>query len=216
MNKHPGVERLELAERFQAVVSRCAPDVDGGRLYRTVAGKYSESHRHYHTLDHIQHCLSQLDKVRELAADPDAIELALWFHDIVYEPSEDDNELQSARLFESLLGEHMPRERAARIHRLIMATVYPSEPEDGDERLMVDIDLSSFALPWEEFMRDTRALRAELAHVPEERFLAGKLRFLETMVSRPRFYLTDYFYDRFESTARSNIERHIRDVRNGT
>lgn len=208
--------RADLEKRFRDVVSRCAPEADAERLYRTVAAKYSEPHRHYHTLDHIRHCLSQLDRVRHLASDPDAIELALWFHDVVYDRSADDNELRSALLFDSLLGLHLPGERAARIHRMIMATVYPSEPEDGDERLMVDIDLSSFALPWDEFMRDTRALRAEVADVPEQRFLAGKLKFLQTMVSRPRFYLTDYFRDRLEARARANIDRHIRDVRNNT
>lgn len=203
----------ELGQRFRDLVSRCAPEADAGSLYATVEGRYSEPHRRYHTLDHIQYCLSQLDRVRHLAADADAIELALWFHDVIYDPTLNDNERRSADLFESLLGGYLPDHRAARVYRLIIVTEYPSEPDDGDERLMVDIDLSSFALPWEAFMRDTQAIRAEFAHVPEERFVAGKLRFLNAMLSRPRFYQSDYFHDHLEDRARSNIERYMREIR---
>jgi predicted metal-dependent HD superfamily phosphohydrolase len=49
--------------------------------------------------------------------------------------------------------------------------------------------------------------------VPEKQFYAGKLKFLDKLLSRPRFYLTDHFHDRLESPARANIERHIREVR---
>lgn len=215
MTEHRDVQNPELEQRFRDVVSRCAPEADADKPYATVEQQYSEPHRRYHTLDHIRYCLSQLDRVRHLASDPDAIELALWFHDIIYDPTANDNELRSARLFKSLLGGYMSDERAGRVYRLIIVTEYPSEPDDGDEKLMVDIDLSSFALPWEEFMRDTHAIRSEFAHLPEERFVAGKLKFLNAMLARSRFYLSDYFHDRLEERARSNIERHIRDIENG-
>ena len=85
-----------------------------------------------------------VDSARHLAEDPDSIELSIWFHDVVYDPEADDNELRSAELFDSLLGTNLSPERAARIHRLIRVTEHPSEPEDMDARLMVDIDLSKF------------------------------------------------------------------------
>lgn len=213
MTEHPASRDPELEKRFRDVVVRCAPEADDGILCRTVMAKYSEPHRRYHTLDHIRHCLAQLDRTRHLAADPDALELAVWFHDVVYDPAACDNELRSALFFDAHLGVHLPGERAARVHRLIMDTEHPSEPDDGDARLMVDIDLSSFALPWDEFMRDTNAIQEEFAHVPEEQLIAGKLKFLEALLSRPRFYLTDNFRDRLEAQARSNIERHMRDMR---
>lgn len=205
------VQQLEI--RFSGLVSRCAPDVDPVPLYETIADRYSEPHRQYHTLEHIQHCLAQLDEVRHLAEDPDALELAIWFHDLIYDPTADDNERRSARSFDLLLGNHMPGDRAAHVHQMIVDTEYPSEPDDFDGQLMVDIDLSSFALPWDEFMRDTDNIRMEFAHVSEEDFYAGKLKFLDKLTSRPRFFLTDYFHDRLESQARANIERHIKEVR---
>jgi predicted metal-dependent HD superfamily phosphohydrolase len=212
MTHSPESQSPALEQRFQDLVSRCAPDVEAGELYRVLAGKYAEPHRSYHTLEHIRHCLAQLDGARHLAGDPDAIELAIWFHDAVYEVDASDNELRSAQLFDSLLGPHLPHERAARIHRLIRETEHPSEPEDNDARLMVDIDLSSFGLPWDEFMRDTRAVCSELAHLSEPQFVAGKCRFLNALMSRSSIYLTPHFRERLEARARSNIERHLREL----
>lgn len=212
MNGHPEAGRRELERRFRDVVSRCAPEADAGGLYRMLADKYSEPQRSYHTLEHIHHCLEQLDRARHLAEDPDGIELAIWFHDAVFVPGADDNELRSAQLFDSLLAPHLPDEHAARIHGLIRDTEHPNEPEDNDARLMVDIDLSSFALPWEEFMRDTNAIRSELAHVPGPQLVAGTRSFLNALLSRSSIYLTAYFRERLEARARSNIERYMRDL----
>jgi predicted metal-dependent HD superfamily phosphohydrolase len=215
MNEHPGAERPVLEGRFRDVVSRCAPDADAGGVYRLLADKYSEPQRSYHTLGHIHHCLVQFDHARHLAEDPDALELAIWFHDAVFDPGADDNELRSAQLFDALLGPHLPRERAARVHGLIRDTEHPNEPGDNDARLMVDIDLSSFALPWDEFMRDTHAIRAELSQMPEPQLVAGSRRFLEALLSRPSIYQTAFFRDRLEAQARSNIERCMRDLDTG-
>lgn len=212
MNERAKTESRALESRFRNVVARCAPEADAGELYRILADKYSEPQRSYHTLEHIDHCLHQLDRARHLAEDPDGIELALWFHDAVFDPDADDNEARSAQLFDSLLGPHLPRERAVRIHRLIRDTEHPSEPDDNDARLMVDIDLSSFGLPWDEFIRDTRAILRELAHIPEPQLVAGKCRFLNELLSRPSIYLTAHFRGRLEAQARSNIERHLHDL----
>lgn len=213
MNEPPGIEERELKNRFHDVVSRCAPEADAGELYRILVDKYSEPHRSYHTLEHIRHCLAQLDGARHLADDADAIELAIWFHDAVFDIGADDNERRSALLFDSRLGPYLSPERAAYIHHLIRDTEHPSEPGDNDGRLMVDIDLSSFALPWDEFMRDTRAILAESAHVPEAQLVAGKCRFLNALLSRSSIFQTVHFREHHEAQARSNIERHMRDLK---
>lgn len=64
----------------------------------------SESHRHYHNCLHIAGCPHEFDQVRKLAADALAVELAIWFHDAVYDPLAADNEECSAELAKDWMG----------------------------------------------------------------------------------------------------------------
>ena len=73
-----------------------------GPIYEDLFRRYSEPHRRYHTPRHIDRCLEQLDLARNLMDDPDAVEMALWFHDVIYDPGENDNELKSAEWFTSI------------------------------------------------------------------------------------------------------------------
>jgi len=59
---------------------------------------YSEPHRHYHNAQHITDCLKEFDSVRDAAQEPLAVELAIWFHDAIYNPRAGDNEERSAEL----------------------------------------------------------------------------------------------------------------------
>jgi len=65
--------------------------------YQRLTQAYAESQRHYHNQQHIAECLAEFDAARHLAQQPVALELALWFHDAVYDPKAGDNEEQSAR-----------------------------------------------------------------------------------------------------------------------
>ena len=65
-------------------------------LFTHIQRQYSEPHRAYRTITHINACLEQLDEVIDDIEDAYAFELALWFHDIVYQPAQNDNEARSA------------------------------------------------------------------------------------------------------------------------
>ena len=86
-----------LQQRWRTVVAPLLPDPD--HTWQQLATHYSEHHRHYHTLDHIAACLGWLDHYRHLAEDPLCLELALWAHDVIYDPRAADNEARSADWF---------------------------------------------------------------------------------------------------------------------
>lgn len=204
--------------RFEALVNRCriegAGPVHPGRVFEEVASRYDEPHRRYHTSEHIRHCLEQLDLAADLLDERDAVEMALWFHDVVWEAraAPGANERESAELFVARLGGALDAGFRDTVYRLVMVTVYPSEPVTLDEGYMVDIDLSSFGLPWEEFRRDTQAVRDELPHLSDEEFYPKQHRFLRMLLGRERFFVTDFFAGRYERTARDNIERLLRET----
>ena len=197
--------------RFEILWSRCVvagPGNDAGAVFDELDTLYREPHRHYHTAAHIEHCLRLFDLAADRMDDADAVEMALWFHDAIYDVPGEDNELRSAELFVARAAGRGSEQLRARVHRLIMATTHREAWQATlDESFIVDIDLSGFGLPWEEFLRDSRAVRAEYPHVPDSEFEAQQKKFLESLAARPVFCFTEFFRDRHEARARENIER---------
>ena len=202
-------------ERFTALWNRClVPGASTPALpvYEELLHRYSEPHRYYHTPEHIGHCLRQLDFAVELMDDANAVEMGLWFHDVIYDPQASDNELKSAELFVKLADDDVPTEFRQSVHDLIMVTMHPEEPSSLDEQFMVDIDLSSFGLPWDTFQRHSEAVRKEYAHLSDEQFYPNQIGFLRSLIARPTFFFTDFFRARYEVTARENIGRHVEEL----
>lgn len=182
-------------------------------VYCRLRELYDEPHRHYHTLNHIRHCLREFDGAAALMDDPDAAEMALWFHDAIYWPGATDNEWRSAELFRQWSDGRADPVFRQRVHDLVMATVHREPPDRGDAGFVVDIDLSSFGLPWEACERDGRRIRAEFVKTADDQYYPGHLRFLLALQGRPTFFCTDFFQQRYEPVARANLARIIADLR---
>lgn len=197
--------------RFVALWTRCLGDGSSTAetVYARLAELYGEPHRHYHTLDHIRHCLSEFDLAAELMEDSDAVELALWFHDAIYQPGATDNERRSAELFERWFEGRAEPTFRRRVRDLILITTHREWPRHGDERFIVDIDLSGFGLPWDECERDGRRIRAEHADLSDASYYRGQLRFLRSLQDRPTFFFTEFFRRRYERVACENVRRII-------
>ena len=196
-------------QRFESLWTRCIGD-GASAVFDELDGLYGEPHRRYHAAPHIEHCLRQFDLAADRMDEPDAVEMALWFHDAIYEIPGGENELRSAELFATRTEGRGSERFRSKVHRLIMATTHlDAPPQTLDESFMVDIDLSSFGRPWEEFLLDSRAVRAELPHLSDAEFRPRQKKFLESLAARPRFCFTEFFRERHEERARQNIERLI-------
>lgn len=200
-------------DRFQALWRRCLIDGardDSAKIHRMLLDAYREPQRHYHTLAHIEQCLGMFDACKSLANDADALELAVWFHDVIFEPDQAENERRSADLYLELSqGVHDDGLRAL-VERLVMATLHDgSSLQDHDACYMVDIDLSSFGLSWESFLEDSQNLRRESALLSDAEYYRRKKDFQACLLAKERFYLSDYFAERLESQARSNLARYF-------
>ena len=196
-------------QRFESLWTRCIGD-GASAVFDELDGLYGEPHRRYHAAPHIEHCLRQFDLAADRMDEPDAVEMALWFHDAIYEIPAKDNELRSAELFAALADGRGSKRFRTKVHNLVMTTTHlDPPPQTLDESFMVDIDLSSFGRPWEEFLLDSRAVRAELPHLSDAEFRPRQKKFLESLAARPRFCFTEFFRERHEDRARKNMERMI-------
>lgn len=196
--------------RFNALWTRCcagASTVEGGEIFNRLRAAYDEPQRRYHTFAHIAQCLSQFDRAAGGMAVPDAVEMAIWFHDVVYVPGAPDNERRSADLFRQWAGGGFPPALIDDIDRLVMATTHLSPPVVVDECWVADVDLSSFGLPWPEFTDDSRNVRAERGDLTDAAFYPAQSRFLHSLSGRVRVFQSEFFHGLLEATARANIAR---------
>ena len=198
--------------RFVALWRRSV-DHEQGRAEAAYAGLvelYGEPHRRYHTLAHIRQCLRQFDLAADLMGQPDAVEMALWFHDAIYIPGAMDNEQRSADLFrEWSTAAGAAADFQESVSGVVMATTHQTPPSWRDGRFIVDIDLSSFGLPWEDCEQDGQRIRAECADLTDDQYYPGHLRFVRTLQNRPAFFFTDFFQQHYGQMAHDNINRII-------
>jgi predicted metal-dependent HD superfamily phosphohydrolase len=183
---------------------------DGRPWYDRLTNAYAEGHRHYHNQRHIAECLGELDAARHLVRQAEAIELALWFHDAVYDTRAGDNEERSAALAKECLDEAgVSGLISSAVVELVMATKSHEPGGNADGAAMVDIDLSILGQSEERFMEYEEQIRKEYAWVPKMIFGPKRAGILAGFLRRNRIYRTDWFYDKYEERARRNIERSI-------
>ena len=213
----PSTEDITGFARFQSLWQRnlTATAIDDSKaIYQRLLAGYHEPQRHYHTLDHIKHCLGMFENCKAMVNDPDALEMAIWMHDVILESGRRDNEARSAELYLELSRDVQHDEMRELVSRLIMTTLHNGDTVDEDDsNYMVDIDLSSFGLPWDEFLRDSLNLRAENPLLGDQDYQLNQTGFQRGLLARPRFFQSDFFFDRFEKQARDNLARYFEYLR---
>lgn len=178
-------------------------------VFRTLEQLYRGTDRHYHNMGHIQDMLVKLSSVRHLAEYPDRIQLAIWFHDAVYDSHRQDNEVKSAVMWTSKMSPFLSAEVLQWGRRAILATIDHLPNSDPDIQLLLDLDLSRLGAPWEVFESDREAIRKEYAHVDEETFQKKTALFFRGLLKRPTLYGTEYWHNLLDKEARKNMERVI-------
>lgn len=197
-------------ERWQALWTRLGGRESMERWHEVLVACYSAPERHYHTLEHIASCLVLLDELRSLAGRPDEVELALWTHDVIWEPLGTESELLSAGWMRQVgivagVNESILR----RVADLIMATTHAHQAKGGDAALIQDLDLAILGADQERFDAYDAAIAAEYSTVPAAAFRAGRAQVLHQFLHRPAIYQTTACQTRFESYARANLARAL-------
>jgi predicted metal-dependent HD superfamily phosphohydrolase len=155
---------------------------------------YSESHRAYHTWPHVASLLEKLNAFSGLCTRQDFITTAVFWHDAVYRtqgqdgsPRTDcDNVRESGQLFREYTL--LDKADTDAVYDMIIATANHLQPTvknqyyagfAGDVDLFLDLDLSSLASPWAEFVEDLARIRSEFSFVSDTDFIENQIAILE-------------------------------------
>mgnify|MGYP002784659614 CR=1 FL=1 len=171
---------------------------------------YSEPHRRYHTFQHLEECLEELDEIEGEEERLALIEVALWFHDAVCQPGAATNAALSASLAREFLLECQASESVMEFVRdMIMATKDHRAMDDPDAAIMIALDLNIFARSPQRFAAYEKQVREECAAVPEEIYRSQRLAWLQGFLDRPVIYESETMRDIYEEQARFNLENAI-------
>ena len=206
------MDRERLSEvRFEALWQALSLQGDAAACHRMLTDAYDQDGRAYHNQVHLDECLEEVDRIRDLAVEPLTLEMALWFHDVVYDVRAADNEKRSAELAGEVLAKAgaVPR-LIQRVKDLVMVTQHHQAAPESDEALMIDVDLSILGKPWPRFEEYDRAIREEYAWVPEEIYAVKRREVLQRFLDRECIYLSEPMQQRYEAQARVNLGRRLR------
>lgn len=198
------------AQRWAAMWQALGAALPQDDLHGRLLAAWGEPHRAYHGRQHLAECLSMLEPLRALAERPAEIELALWFHDAVYDTRRKDNEERSAEWArEAALSAGLSPEVAARLHHLVMLTRHQALPVATDEILLIDVDLSILGAEGPRFAEYEQQIQREYSWVPIEQRGVTRRRILQSFLDRPRIYGSDAMHQALEERARANLARSI-------
>ena len=180
-----------------------------GDIYGQLAAQYKSPSRYYHSDQHVTECLKHFANYRHLAEHPAEIEVAIWFHDAIYDSTKPDNEEQSAVWSTAYLtSKNVAKDVVERIDAMIIATKTHT-PFNRDSEIMLDIDLGILGASIEAFDRYDQDVRSEYLWVPAEAYESGRKQVLASFLARERIYHTQQMFEQYEAQARANLTRRM-------
>ena len=179
----------------------------GARLLEAYGG----AERHYHSVHHLTAVLATVDDLADLAARPDLVRLAAWYHDAVHEPDgPGDDERRSADLAQAdLTALGLSAAEVGEVARLVRLTAaHDPEPDDHDGAVLCDADLWILGSDRAAYDRYAGQVRAEYRHVFDDAWRSGRAALLRHLLERPAIYRTAPGRRR-EPVARANVDREL-------
>ena len=177
------------------------------KFWNEVEANYSKKNRYYHTLQHLDNLLEQLNEIKVEIKDQHAVLFALYYHDIIYDPLRHNNEDKSAALAEKRLKQiPVPETIIEHSKTIILATKNHLLSGDNDTNIFTDADLSILGSGWNEYLVYSKQIREEYSIYTDLVYYAGRRKVLQHFLDMERIFKTNYFFERLEAKARQNLQ----------
>lgn len=179
-------------------------------LWTEIKKNYSSKKRHYHTLQHLDNLLSQLTDVKSEIQNWETILFTLFYHDIIYNAIKSDNEKKSAELAEKRMKQiSVSNDKIELCKKQILATKTHIKSTDSDTNYFTDADLSVLGQNLETYLLYCKNVRKEYSIYPALVYTHGRKKVLNHFLSMDRIFKTDFFYNKFETQAKHNLQKEI-------
>jgi predicted metal-dependent HD superfamily phosphohydrolase len=180
------------------------------KLWTEIEKNYSSKKRHYHTLQHLDNLLSQLTEVKSEIQNWETTLFTLFYHDIIYNSIKSDNEEKSAGLAEKRMTQiSVSNYEIELCKKQILATKSHIKSIDSDTNYFTDADLSILGQNWETYLLYCKNVRKEYSIYPAIVYNPGRKKVLNHFLSMDRIFKTDFFYNKFETQAKQNLQQEI-------
>ena len=147
-----------LENKFKTLCQHFSKDkVVINKLWEEIFQSYSTHDRHYHNLNHLQYVYHELES---MGITP-LLAFTTFYHDIIYNPRNTNNEKESALLAkERLIQLSVPKTLNKKIFQLILETK-THKASSPDNTLFLDADLSILGSTHELYTLYTQNVRKE-------------------------------------------------------
>lgn len=185
----------------------------GNKTLSSLKEKFYEPHRKYHNYNHINYCFNIFDKYFKNSnlseEDKTAIKFALYFHDIIYDPSASDNEEKSCQTFQNIFADKLNYLTIDKISSYILATK-THKPFDYNSSIVIDCDLAILGSSAEEFVIYENSIREEYLFVPDEAFNLGRKVAMNKFANKEFIFATQELKNsKFEFRAKINLKKYL-------
>ena len=178
-------------------------------LWLEIETYYTSKKRHYHTLSHLKNLFQELIPIKEKLEDWETIQFSVFYHDIIYNASRNDNEEKSAVLaIERLKEIGLPEDQILKCNNQILITK-SHENSDLDTNYFTDADLSILGKSWEIYEEYFLQIRKEYRIYPDFIYNPGRKKALKHFLEMPRIFKTDYFFEKYEKQAQINLKKEL-------
>lgn len=189
-------------------------------IFSNLVVAYSSLGRFYHTLKHIQQVLETIEQIQQHKSEMtaqinfSAIQLAAWFHDVIYEPQSKDNEEKSSIYASQALTQlNLPIDTIKLVQNLILNTKHhQASSPDIHSQIFSDADLAILGASQLDYQAYSQGIRQEYACIPEQLYYSARKQVLSGFLRRTKIYSTPQMFIKLESKARLNIKSELADL----
>lgn len=170
---------------------------------------YFETHRKFHSWDHIKSGLELFDSIKNYSLEQN---IAWLYHDIIYNPLNTDNEDKSAKkAIEDIHSNNDAILINTDIVSIIINDTKKHIPTIEESKIVLDIDMSSLAISnYEEFFNLRILAAEEYSFLGKDILINGTKKFLkETLSSNLIFHSKNF--EHLNEIAFFNLEKYYND-----